>query len=53
MPKNELDALLERNPQLAEQWDEKWGDRMEKIVFIGQNMDRKDIEAQLDACLDK
>ncbi|MEE1176436.1 MAG: GTP-binding protein, partial [Paludibacteraceae bacterium] len=34
-------------------WDEKYGDRMQKIVFIGQKMDKEKIIAELDACLEK
>lgn len=52
MPEKERKALYERNPQLAKDWDDKYGDRMQKIVFIGQKLDRKAIEAQLDQCLE-
>lgn len=51
MPKKELDELLEREPKLRADWDEKYGDRMQKLVFIGQHMDRKAIESELDKCL--
>ena len=53
MPDNERNALLERNPQLKADWDNKYGDRMQKIVFIGQKLDRAAIEAQLDKCLEE
>ena len=52
MPEKERKALYERNPQLEKDWDDKYGDRMQKIVFIGQNLDRKAIEARLDQCLE-
>ena len=52
MPEKERKALYERNPQLEKDWDDKYGDRMQKIVFIGQKLDRKAIEAQLDQCLE-
>ncbi len=51
MPKDELDKLFERNPQLREDWDETYGDRQQKIVFIGQDLDKETIKRELDACL--
>ena len=53
MPDDERNALVERNPQLKADWDNKYGDRMQKIVFIGQKLDREAIEAQLDKCLEE
>ena len=51
MPEDELKPLLEREEGLRKDWDETYGDRMQKIVFIGQNMDKKTIKEQLDTCL--
>ncbi len=51
MPENELRDLLAREEGLRKDWDQKYGDRMQKLVFIGQHMDRKAIEAELDKCL--
>lgn len=42
---------LAEDPTLRKEWDEKYGDRLIKIVFIGQNLDKKKITAELDACL--
>ncbi|MDY6241291.1 MAG: GTP-binding protein [Prevotella sp.] len=53
MPKDELADFLEKNPDVKKDWDDKYGDRMQKIVFIGQNLNRKAIEAELDKCLRK
>lgn len=50
-PKEELEAFLERDPSLRRDWDPEYGDRMIKIVIIGQNLDRQAIEADLDSCL--
>ncbi|MFB9897427.1 CobW family GTP-binding protein [Hallella seregens] len=52
MPKDKLKQFKERNPSVRKDWDEQYGDRMQKIVFIGQDMDRKAIEAELDKCLE-
>ena len=53
MPKDELDQVLMNNPQLQKEWDQELGDRMIKIVFIGQHIkEQKDaIIAELDKCL--
>ena len=45
--------LLRENPQLANIWDEKYGDRTNRLVFIGQHMDKKKIIAAMDNCLEK
>ena len=51
MPEDELKPLLEREEGLRKDWDEKYGDRMQKLVFIGQKLDKKTIKEQLDMCL--
>lgn len=51
MPADELKDFIAKNPQVKNDWDPEFGDRMQKIVFIGQRLDRKAIEAELDKCL--
>ena len=51
MPKRELEMMLERDANLRRDWDEFYGDRMQKIVFIGQNLDKALIKKEMDACL--
>jgi G3E family GTPase len=43
--------MLERDAGLRRDWDPEYGDRMQKIVFLGQNMDQEEIIRQLDKCL--
>ncbi len=50
-PEEELIMLMQREPGLMRDWDEKYGDRMIKLVFIGQHLDRKAIVKALDDCL--
>lgn len=52
MAPDELAQMMEQEPGLRRDWDEEYGDRMQKIVFIGQKMDKEAMVAALDACLE-
>ena len=48
----EQKRILAENPQLQKVWDEKYGDRIIRLVFIGQHMDKKKIIQVMNDCLD-
>ncbi len=50
-PKEEFDKLVQQDPSILRDWDETYGDRMQKIVFIGQHIDKEQIIRDLDECL--
>ena len=51
-PQEELVQLMQEDPSFMRDWDPEYGDRMVKIVFIGQNMDKEKLIRELDACLE-
>lgn len=51
-PEDEFKELVEQDPSILRDWDEVYGDRMIKIVFIGQHLDKAAITEALDECLD-
>ena len=51
MPEDELADRLREQPDLLRDWDPTYGDRMQKLVFIGQHLDKDFIKTELDKCL--
>ena len=51
MPEEELERQLETDATLRRDWDPEYGDRMQKLVFIGQKLDKAAIRAALDFCV--
>ncbi len=51
MPKDRLAEMLLQDAALQRDWDPQYGDRMQKIVFIGQNLDKALIKQVMDSCL--
>ena len=52
-PEEELVEMMKREPGLVRDWDEKYGDRMQKLVFIGQHLDKEQLAHDLDECLEE
>ena len=50
-PEDEVRQLVEQDPTFLQDWDPEVGDRMQKIVFIGQHLDKAQIKVDLDDCL--
>lgn len=50
-PQEDLDRIAAQDPNFMHDWDPNVGDRMQKIVFIGQNLDREKLSKDLDFCL--
>ena len=53
LPDADKKAYIAANPDIKKDWKEDVGDRMVKLVFIGQKMDKEQIVKSLDDCLDK
>lgn len=51
MSKEEFEQLVTENPSVGDNWDPEYGDRIQKLVFIGQSMDKEVICAALDKCI--
>lgn len=51
-PAEDLIRLMQQEPGFMRDWDEQYGDRMQKIVFIGRDMDEAKIKEELDKCLE-
>ncbi|MCI5580585.1 MAG: GTP-binding protein [Phocaeicola plebeius] len=52
-PEEDLVQLMQQEPDMMRDWDEQYGDRMIKLVFIGQHMDKEQIIRDLDECLEQ
>lgn len=50
-PENEKNQMLKDNPELLKNWDSEVGDRIIKLVFIGQNLEKEEIKKELDTIL--
>ncbi|MHA6480460.1 GTP-binding protein [Paenibacillus sp. strain BS8-2] len=51
LPEEEQQQMLQEDPELSNNWNEMYGDRVNKIVFIGMDMDRPSLTGELDNCL--
>jgi G3E family GTPase len=53
MPEEEIKELLANHEDIRKDWDEIYGDRMVKLLFIGKDMDKHKIIETLDNCIEK
>ena len=51
LPEEDKKEILAMNPDIAAEWDPVYGDRINKLVFIGRKMDKEGIIRALDACI--
>lgn len=51
LPETERQAVLAEEPELLKHWDAEYGDRINRVVFIGIGMDQERFASELDACL--
>lgn len=51
-PENEKNDIIKNNPEILKNWDSEVGDRIIKLVFIGQNLEKEEIKKKLDNILD-
>ena len=49
LTKKQLEYLINEDKNFAHDWDEKWKDKLIKLVFIGQNLDKEGIKEELDS----
>lgn len=52
-PKKELDDLIRDFPDICDDWDEKYGDRLNQVVFIGKGYNKSDIIKLIENCIEK
>ena len=52
MPEDQLNYMMSMDEKLQRDWDPEYGDRMQKLVFIGQHLDKEKIASDLDFCLE-
>ena len=51
LPEEDLEEIARQDPDFKKDWDPVYGDRMQKIVFIGQKIDKEQLTRDLDFCL--
>lgn len=51
LPKKEQQEVMRTEPEVLEEWDETYGDRFTKLVFIGTDLAKDIITRELDTCL--